>query len=150
MFGDRVSNGNGRSNSSAIIKSGYDVHSLAGDTEKLKPTFQNALHINSLKDANETNIRQAAKDAGALKGLLTNFKHYSRQQLEVARNALQLRQAAMNHQQQAAGLELQWEQGTARHLQGMSDKLLQLGIVEENHTGFTQYCDTADRLLKGL
>ncbi|XAI95703.1 hypothetical protein [Dolichospermum phage Dfl-JY23] len=150
MFGDKHSHDSNGSNSTAIIKSGYDVTALAGNANMLKNTFHQALHISDIKKCDEKQIRQASKDAGALKGLLTNFKHFSRQKLEVARNALALRNAALNHQRQAAGLELQYQQGTDRHLQAMSDTLLQLGIVEETHTGFTQYCDTADRLLKGL
>ncbi|AND75625.1 hypothetical protein [Nostoc phage A1] len=150
MFGDNHSHNASNTSGSAIIKSGYDVTSLAGDTELLKPTFQNALKIGSLKDATEKSIYQAAKDAGTMRGLGVMFKNYSREKLNVAKAALGLKNAAMAHQKQAANLELQWEQGTARHLQGMSETLLQLGITQENHTGFTTYCDTADKLLKGL
>ncbi|QLF85119.1 hypothetical protein [Nostoc phage YongM] len=152
MFGDnhQSSSGNVSKSSSSIIKSGYDVTKLAGNTELLKSTFHNALNVPNVKECTEERIHQASKDAGTLRGLNVMFKNYSRETLNVAKAALGLRNTALNHQKQAANLELQWQQGTSRHLQGMSETLLQLGITQKSHEGFTTYCDTADRLLRDI
>ncbi|QVQ57057.1 hypothetical protein ELBI_52 [Anabaena phage Elbi] len=151
MFGETYKhNSSGSNGNNSIIKSGYDVTSLGANAEKLKATFHDALAIRDIRDANEESTYQYTQDAGALNGLATQFKHWSKAKIKTGQAALRLRQAVLGHQQQAAQLEIGWEQSGARHLQQMSDKLIQLGIVENDHKGFTQYCDVADRLLKGI
>ncbi|AND75533.1 hypothetical protein [Nostoc phage N1] len=150
MFGETINVTPNDSSSGSIIKSGYNVTNLGANAEKLKTTFQDALNIRDIKDANEKSTYQYTQDAGALNGLALQFKHWSKAKIKTAQAALRLRQAVLGHQQQAAQLEIGWEQSSARHLQQMSDKLIQLGVVENDHKGFTQYCDVADKLLKGI
>ncbi|MEM9926701.1 MAG: hypothetical protein AAF915_23620 [Cyanobacteria bacterium P01_D01_bin.50] len=43
--------------------------------------------------------------------------------------------------------ELEWQKGTSQFLQEASGTLLDLQGGQEEHAGFTSYCDKADSLI---
>jgi hypothetical protein len=131
---------------SAMIRTGYDPTQLTG-ADQLRSKMHQAMMINP-SSCNEKNINAYAKMAGELKAQTVLFKHESKQRLEAARNAFNFRNAQWQHVQGAARLEAQYQASEARNLQGMSETLLQLGVTQEQHSGFSKHLDTAERMMK--
>lgn len=147
MFGDNdsaitSSSGNG----SSILKSGYDPTQIKG-AGKLRGDFTKALDLDP-EQAKESNIKQAAKDHGKYKALAHNVKRLSTEKLGAAEGINQVYDAVMVHAVGAAKQELKWQQTTQRGLEELSPLLLDMDIHQEQHSGFAEYLDKADKLLK--
>jgi hypothetical protein len=147
MFGINSTTGNsGGSSSSGIVKSGYDVDASIQGFGKLRKDFAESLKMNP-EDITEDKILQNAEMEGKARGFLSMYKRGSAQKLKVAQALVQTYGAAWQHSQQAAGLENQWRQTTARNLEQMSEKIMDLKTVDRSHTGFASYSDSADKLI---
>ena len=147
MFGDNdsaitSSSGNG----SSILKSGYDATQVKG-AGKLRGDFTKALDLDP-EQAKESNIKEAAKQNGKYKALAHNVKRLSTEKLGAATGIHQVYDAVMTHAVGAAKLELGWQQTTQRGLEELSPLLLDMDIHQEQHSGFAEYLDKADKLLK--
>jgi len=147
MFGESdsaiTSSGN---NGSSILKSGYDSTQVKG-AGKLRGDFTKSLDLNP-EQAKESNIKEAAKDHGKYKALAHNVKRLSTEKLGAATGIHQVYDAVMTHAVGAAKLELGWQQTTQRGLEELSPLLLDMDVHQEQHSGFAEYLDKADRLLK--
>ena len=147
MFGDQdsaitSSNGNG----SSILKSGYDPTQVKG-AGKLRKDFTKALDLDP-EQAKEGNIKEAAKQHGKYKALAHNVTRLSKEKLGAAEGLNQVYEAVMGHAVGAARQELKWQQTTQKGLEELSPLLLDMDIHQEQHSGFAEYLDKADKLLK--
>jgi hypothetical protein len=149
MFGSNpleINNTSGVSDQNSVLKSGYDPTVVKG-ASGLRKDFVEALELNP-KEVREEKILAAAKKGGQLKGLNEMVKRWSKEKLNVGRQALNLYGTVLSHTNQSVGLEVQWERTTQRNLESLSTKLLDMGITQNQHQGFATYCDKADKLLK--
>ena len=147
MFGDQdstitSSNGSG----SSILKSGYDPTQVKGSL-KLRGEFTKALDLDP-EQAKEGTIKEAAKQHGKYKALAHNVGRLSKEKLGAAKGIHEVYDAVLDHAVGAAKLELGWQQTTQRGLEELSPLLLDMDIHQEQHSGFTEYLDKADKLLK--
>jgi len=147
MFGDQdsaiTSSGNG---GSSILKSGYDPTQVKG-AGQLRTQFTKALDLDP-EQAKEGTIKEAAKQNGKYKALAHNVKRLSTEKLGAATGIHQVYDAVMTHAVGAAKLELGWQQTTQRGLEELSPLLLDMDVHQEQHSGFAEYLNTADKLLK--
>ncbi len=149
MFGSNpleINNTSGVTDQNSVLKSGYDPTVVKG-ASGLRKDFVEALELNP-KEVTEEKILAAAKKGGELKGLNEMVKRWSKEKLNVGRQALNLYGTVLGHTNQAVGLEVQWERTTQRNLESLSTKLLDMGITQNQHQGFATYCDKADKLIK--
>ena len=148
MFGDKddssLASSSGKG--SEILKSGYNPTQIKG-TEKLRSEFSQALDLDP-EQAKEGTIKEFAKKHGKYKAMAANVKRLSEEKLGAAKGMHQVYDAVLDHVQKATDLELEWQGSTQEFLEAMSPKLLDLEVGQEQHSGFTEYLDTADRLLK--
>jgi hypothetical protein len=147
MFGDNdsaITNSSG--NNSSILKSGYDPTQVKGGG-KLRGDFTKALDFDP-EQAKESSIREAAKQNGKYKALAHNVKRLSKEKLGSAKGIHEVYDAVLDHAVGAAKLELGWQQSTQRGLEELSPLLLDMDIHQEQHSGFAEYLDKADKLLK--
>jgi hypothetical protein len=144
MFGSRYNTATGRE--SEIVKSGYDIKQGLQELSKLKSEFNQALRLDPA-DCNEETLNRYANAEGQIRGFNVIAKRVSKQKLNAARAMNQTHQIMWQHAQGAAQLELQWQQTVARNLEQMSEKLLDMGTVQQSHAGFAEYVDTADRII---
>ena len=147
MFGDAnsaiTSSGNG---GSSILKSGYDPTQVKG-AGKLRGDFTKALDLDP-EQAKEGAIKQAAKENGKFKALAHNVSRLSKEKLGAAKGIHEVYDAVLDHAVGAAKLELGWQQSTQRGLEELSPLLLDMDVAQEQHSGFAEYLDKADKLLK--
>lgn len=147
MFGDNnesaiaSTSGNG----SEILKSGYNPTQIKG-TQKLRSEFSLALDLDPL-EAKEGAIKEYAAKHGKYKAMAATVKRLSAEKLGAAKAMHQVYDSVLDHAQKATDLELEWQGSTQEFLEAMSPKLLDLEVGQEQHSGFTEYLDTADRLL---
>jgi hypothetical protein len=149
MFGSNpleINNTSGVTDQNSVLKSGYDPTVVKG-ASGLRKDFVEALELNP-KEVTEEKILAAAKKGGEIKGLNEMVKRWSKEKLNVGRQALNLYGTVLSHTNQAVGLEVQWERTTQRNLESLSTKLLDMGITQNQHQGFATYCDKADKLIK--
>lgn len=132
--------------SSSIIGSGYEAGGLVKQFGALRTKFQNALTISD-SDATVAVIEANAKLEGQYRGFNSLLKRASKQKLAAARAISNTYNSYWQHAQSAAQLELGWRQSTARNLEQMSEKLIDLGTVEASHNGYAQYSNVADKLI---
>ena len=144
MFGSTYSAGIGRG--SDIIKSGYDIKGQLQDLPKLKQDFSQALKLES-SDCNEETLDKYANIEGQVRGFNAIAKRVSKQKLNAARAIGQTHQILWQHAQSATQQEMQWQQTAARNLEQMSEKMLDMGVIQNSHAGFTEYVDTADKIV---
>jgi hypothetical protein len=129
-----------------MIRTGYDPKQIIG-ADELRSKIHQALVLNP-HAVSEANINAYAKMSGQIRGATELLKRESKQRLETARAALNARNVLWQHAQQAAALETQYQQGEARNLQQMSGRLIDLGITQEQHSGFSSHLDIAERVMK--
>ena len=146
MFGDHLpTSQSNNSNGSSILKSGYDPKSITG-TQKLRGDFKQALELNPTR-VTDSQIKTQAALHGRFKGQAEIVKRLSEQKIATAEAANEVYQTVMEHANKAATQELKWQRTTKKNLQELSPKLLDMEIEQEQHRGFTFYCDTADKHL---
>lgn len=144
MFGSTYNAGIGKG--SDIIKSGYDVKNQLQDLSKLKQEFTQALKLEA-GDCNEATLDRYANIDGQVRGFNAIAKRVSKQKLNAARAIGQTHQILWQHAQNATQQEIQWQQTSARNLEQMSEKMLDMGTVQQSHAGFSHYVDTADKMI---
>ncbi len=147
MFGDaseEITNTNGKG--SEILKSGYNPTQIKG-TQKLRGEFTQALDLDP-EQANVGTIKEYAAKHGKYRAMAATVKRLSDEKLGAAKGMHQVYDAVLDHVEKATDLELEWQGSTQEFLEAMSPKLLDLEVGQEQHSGFTEYLDVADRLLK--
>jgi hypothetical protein len=149
MFGDNneaaiVKSDSGRGGD--ILKSGYDPLQVKGSSE-LRTQFAKTLDFDP-KQAKEATLKSTARTHGQYKGMAEIARRVSQEKLGAGQAILDVYGIALDHANQAASLELQWQQRTQKGLEALSPKLLDMGVHQEQHAGFVEYCDLADKHLK--
>ncbi len=130
-----------------IIKSGYDPMQVKGSSE-LRTKFAKTLDFNPKSDSKESTVRSTARTHGEYRGMAEMAKRASQEKLAAGQAILDVYGIALDHANQAASLELQWQQRTQKGLEALSPKLLDMGVHQEQHAGFAEYCNMADQHLK--
>ena len=146
MFGENESAITSSSKGSEILKSGYNPTQIKG-TQKLRTEFSQALDIDP-EQAKEGAIKEFAQKHGKYKAMAATVKRLSDEKLGAAKGIHQVYDVVLEHVEKATDLELQWQGSTQDFLEAMSPKLLDLEVGQEQHNGFTEYLDAADRMLQ--
>ena len=146
MFNNNVNSSGSGSNGGTIVQSGYKVGGELRGIGKLREEFADALTLDN-DDVTVDTINKFAEKEGMYRGYNALLKRVSKQKLNAARAIGQSYNIAWQHAQGAAQQEIQWRQTTARNLEQMSEKLIDLGVVEKSHGGFATYLDEADKLV---
>lgn len=129
-----------------ILKSGYDVTQVKG-TSKLRSQFTKALDFQP-ETAKEGALKEAAKQHGKYKGCAIMAQKVSDEKIAAGEAILQTYGVAMNHAEKAIGLEARWQKRTQQALEAISPHLLDMAVSQEQHAGFVEFCDAADKHLK--
>ncbi len=145
MFGDASSEITTSGKGSEKLKSGYNPTQIKG-TQKLRGEFSQALDLDP-EQAKEGAIKEFAQKHGKYKAMAATVKRLSAEKLGAAKGVHEVYDAVLEHAEKATDLELQWQGSTQQFLEAMSPKLLDLEVGQEQHAGFTEFLDTADRLL---
>lgn len=137
----------GSGSGGSIIKSGYSVEGSLKSMGGLREGFSDALSLDA-KDANKETIFKYAGLEGLYRGFNAMLKRASKQKLNTARAISQTYSTYLNHANQAAAQELNWQNTTARGLERMSETMIDLGTVQKSHDGFATYCNEADKIIE--
>lgn len=146
MFGENNELTASTNNGSEILKSGYNPTQIKG-TQKLRTEFSQALDLDP-EQAKKGVIKEYATKHGKYKAMAATVKRLSDEKLGAAKGMHQVYDAVLEHVEKATDLELEWQGSTQEFLEAMSPKLLDLEVGQEQHAGFNEYLDVADRLLK--
>ena len=146
MFGDRPANtgSNNNQGNNSLVSTGYTLAMPGGDN--LRATMKNALTIDP-KNISEENAEKWAGHAGDMKAQLAIFKRESKARLDAANLALQMRGAAYNHLNGAAGIEVRWRQQEARNQQALSEKMMDLRITDAQHNAYSSNIKAAQTMI---
>lgn len=137
--------GGGRGGS--IVQSGWSIEDSVGNLSKMRDDFASCLELDP-DNISVEGVYAAAEMEGEYRGYNEIYKRQSKQQLNAARAVKKQYDAEFQHINQAAQLENQWQQSTARNLQKLSGTLIDLGVTQRQHDGFSAYLDEADRMIQ--